>query len=174
VAGTDEIRAFLSEVRAFQEFTASELTALAGSLREKSLRKGQVLLRMGDTSDEMYIVRRGSLVISKPVTGRVEQVLARIGQGDFFGEMALFDHSPRSATVQAESDALLLVLDRGALERLTEQDPRAAAGTGSSAFWRAAEYAKTNEAWRYREIDTDHMIPINRPDELVELLLELT
>jgi len=132
VAGTDEIRAFLSEVRAFQEFTASELTALAGSLREKSLRKGQVLLRMGDTSDEMYIVRRGSLVISKPVTGRVEQVLARIGQGDFFGEMALFDHSPRSATVQAESDALLLVLDRGALERLTEQDPRAAA-----AFYRA-------------------------------------
>ena len=54
------------------------------------------------------------------------------------------------------------------------QEPRAAAGTGASAFWRAAEYAKTSQAWRYREIDTDHMIPINRPDELVELLLELT
>ena len=39
---------------------------------------------------------------------------------------------------------------------------------------RAAEHAKTSEAWRYREIDTDHLIPINRPAEMVELLLELT
>jgi pimeloyl-ACP methyl ester carboxylesterase len=58
------------------------------------------------------------------------------------------------------------------------QEPRAVtsagAGTGPSAFWRAADYAKSDPSWRYREIDTDHMIPINRPAELVELLLELT
>ena len=54
------------------------------------------------------------------------------------------------------------------------REPRAAAGTGDSAFWRAAEHAKSNPAWRYREIDTDHMIPINKPAEMVELLLELT
>ena len=54
------------------------------------------------------------------------------------------------------------------------QEPRAAAGTGASAFWRAAEHAKADPAWRYREIDTDHMIPINRPGELAELLLGLT
>ncbi|HVT71045.1 MAG TPA: alpha/beta hydrolase [Trebonia sp.] len=54
------------------------------------------------------------------------------------------------------------------------REPRAAAGTGASAFWQAAEYAKTSQAWRYREIDTDHMIPVNRPDELTDLLLELT
>jgi CRP-like cAMP-binding protein len=57
----------------------------------------------------------------------VEQVLARIGPGDFFGEMALFDRSPRSATVQADTDVALLVLDRAALARLTEDSPRAAA-----------------------------------------------
>ena len=57
------------------------------------------------------------------------------------------------------------------------QEPRpgteTGAGTGASAFWRAAEHAKSDPAWRYREIDTDHMIPINRPAEMVELLLEL-
>ena len=53
------------------------------------------------------------------------------------------------------------------------REPRAATGTGASAFWRAAEHAKSDPAWRYREIDTDHMIPINRPAEMVELLLEL-
>jgi hypothetical protein len=54
------------------------------------------------------------------------------------------------------------------------REPRAAQGTGDSAFWRAAEHAKTDPAWRYREVDTDHMIPINRPAELAGLLLELT
>jgi pimeloyl-ACP methyl ester carboxylesterase len=44
---------------------------------------------------------------------------------------------------------------------------------GPSAFWRAAEAVKADPAWRYREIDTDHLIPINRPAELAELLLEL-
>jgi pimeloyl-ACP methyl ester carboxylesterase len=53
------------------------------------------------------------------------------------------------------------------------REPRAAAGTGASAFWRAAEQAKADPAWRYREVDTDHMIPINRPEELADLLLEL-
>jgi pimeloyl-ACP methyl ester carboxylesterase len=54
------------------------------------------------------------------------------------------------------------------------REPQAAAGTGDSAFWRAARQAKADPAWRYREIDTDHMIPVNRPAELSELLLELS
>jgi pimeloyl-ACP methyl ester carboxylesterase len=53
------------------------------------------------------------------------------------------------------------------------EDPRPATGTRPSPFWRAAGRAKTDPAWRYREIDTDHMILANRPAELVTLLLEL-
>ena len=122
-----EMLAFLREVRLFKDIAEPELAALAGSLRERPLKRGQVLFREGELGEEMFVVRRGSIVISKPVTGRVEQVLARIGPGDFFGEMSLFDRSPRSATVQSDSDATLLVLDRGAMSRLTEQSPRAAA-----------------------------------------------
>jgi pimeloyl-ACP methyl ester carboxylesterase len=43
-----------------------------------------------------------------------------------------------------------------------------------SAFWRAAEHAKSSPHWRYREIDTDHLAPVNRPDETVERLIEVT
>ena len=118
---------FLRGVRLFRTIEGPELGILADSLRERSLRRGQVLLREGDSGDEMFLVRSGSLVISKGVTGRVEQVLARVGPGDFFGEMALFDRSPRSATIQADSDTMLLVLDRAALTKLTEVSPRAAA-----------------------------------------------
>lgn len=122
-----ETLAFLREVRLFKDIAAPELATLAGSLREQPLRQGQVLFREGEIGEEMFVVLRGSIVISKPVTGRVEQVLARISPGDFFGEMSLFDRSPRSATIQADSDATLLVLDREAMRRLTEQSPRAAA-----------------------------------------------
>lgn len=119
--------AFLREVRLFKDIDTPELTALAQSLREQNLKRGQVLFREGEAGEEMFVVLRGSIVISKPVKERVEQVLARIGPGDFFGEMSLFDRSPRSATVQADSDAMLLALDREALHRLTELSPRAAA-----------------------------------------------
>ena len=55
-------------------------------------------------------------------------MLARIGPGDFFGEMSLFDRSPRSATVQADTDAdAARARPRRPCTRMTEQSPRAAA-----------------------------------------------
>ena len=124
-----DVAEFLQDVRLFKGFSDRDRAAVARALREKSLRKGQILCREGDDGDEMFFVRRGALVVSKAVTGPVEQVIARMGPGDFVGEMALFDRAPRSATVQAESgsDVSLLVLDRGSLEALIEANPRAAA-----------------------------------------------
>jgi CRP/FNR family transcriptional regulator, cyclic AMP receptor protein len=127
VSTAAETLAFLREVRLFKDIGDTELVALGASMRDRALKRGQVLCREGDPGEEMFVVRRGSFVISKPVTGRVEQVLARIGPGDFLGEMSLFARAPRSATVQADTDAALLVLDRAALTRMTEQNPRAAA-----------------------------------------------
>ena len=127
MAPPSDTQAFLGSVRLFRNVEPPELATLADTLRERPLKRGQALFREGDVGDEMFLVRSGAIVISKAVTGRVEQVLARIGAGDFLGEMALFDRSPRSATVQADSDAVLLVLDRDALARLTEINPRAAA-----------------------------------------------
>ena len=51
-------------------------------------------------------------------------------------------------------------------------DPRTA--PGGEAFWAAADRAKASDAWRYHEIDTNHLVPNNRPKELAEILLELT
>jgi CRP-like cAMP-binding protein len=119
--------AFLRNMRLFRNVDDADLATFAGSLREQPLRRGQILFREGDHGDEMVLVRAGSIVVSKAVTGRIEQVLARMGPGDFFGEMALFDRSARSATIQADTEVTLLVLDRDALARLTTESPRAAA-----------------------------------------------
>ncbi|MBI4270657.1 MAG: cyclic nucleotide-binding domain-containing protein [Candidatus Rokubacteria bacterium] len=122
-----ETLAFLREVRLFSAFTDPDLHAIASRLRERTLRKRQVLFREGAPGDEMFIVRRGTMLVSKEITGKVEQVLVRVDAGDFFGEMSLLDGSPRSASVQADTDATLLVLGRESLQALTDQTPHAAA-----------------------------------------------
>src|SRR2546425_9829065 len=126
MAATADIAAFLKSVKLFREFTDSELLAFAARLDERTLKQGQVLFREGDPGEEMFVVQKGTTIISKVVSGRVEQVLARATAGDFFGEMSLFDRSPRSA-IQAETDVALLVLDREHLNLLIEGNPPAAA-----------------------------------------------
>lgn len=111
----------------FKDLADSHLDTLSQRLTERRLRKGEVLFRDGDSGDELYLIREGTIVISKPVLGRVEQVLARLGPGDFFGEMSLFDQAPRSATVQAETEAVLFSLDRENLQELIDVSPAAAA-----------------------------------------------
>ena len=73
----------------------------------------------------MYFVLSGRLLISKSVARNVDKVLTRMGPGDFFGEMNLFGGLQRSATVQAEVDTELLVLDRDTLTAVVERNPQA-------------------------------------------------
>jgi CRP/FNR family transcriptional regulator, cyclic AMP receptor protein len=127
MASAADTIAFLRDVRLFRSLGDAELESLARNLRERPLKKGQVLFREGEKGDEMFIVRRGVVIISKAVTGHVEQVLTRVGAGEFFGEMSLFDRAPRSATVQGDSDGVLLALDRERMQELIDVNPRAGA-----------------------------------------------
>lgn len=119
--------AFLLTVPLFKDFSEADLNAVALAFRERRVKKDELLIREGEPGRELYLVREGSMIVSKAVTGRVEQVLDRMGPGEIFGEMSLFDEAPRSATVQAETDSLLLALDREQLRQLMEARPHAAA-----------------------------------------------
>jgi CRP-like cAMP-binding protein len=120
--------AFLRTVPLFKDVDEHTLQALWPSLRERRLRKGEVLFRAGDPGEELFLIYEGNIVVSKPVTGRVEQVLSRMGAGEVFGEMSVFGDEPRrSATIQAEVDSVLLGLHRDNLSRFIEASPRDAA-----------------------------------------------
>jgi len=119
--------AFLRAVGVFAELDGAYLQALAERLRPRTLKRGEVLFREGDGGRELYVVRVGTMLVSKPVLGHVEQVLARLGPGELIGDISLFDGAPRSATVTAESDAEVYCLDHENLQLLTEASPRAAA-----------------------------------------------
>lgn len=120
-----ETASFLALVPLFSGFSPQELGRLAERMRPRRLRKGQVLFEEGDRGEEMFLVQEGRVLISKEVTGRAEEVLAAMEPGDFFGEMNVFAGLRRSATVRAETDAVLLGLDHATLQHLVEGSPRA-------------------------------------------------
>ena len=119
---------FLRRVLYFKDVEEPVLLALWPSFRERRLKKGDVLFRAGDPGEELFLIRDGSIVVSKPVTGRVEQVLSRLASGEVFGEMSVFGaERRRSATCQAEIDTMLYSLDRDSLNRFVAGSPLAAA-----------------------------------------------
>ena len=119
---------FLRRIVLFKNVEEPVLLAICPSFRERRLKKGDVLFRAGDPGEELFLIKEGSIVVSKPVTGRVEQVLSRLGAGEAFGEMSLFgDERRRSATCQSEIDSVLFSLDRDSLSRFVTGSPVAAA-----------------------------------------------
>jgi CRP/FNR family transcriptional regulator, cyclic AMP receptor protein len=120
--------AFLRRVPLFRDVEEPVLRELWYAFRERRVRKGDVLFRMGDPGEELFLIKEGSIVVSTPVTGRVEQVLARMEPGEVFGEMSVFgDERHRSATCQADADTLLYSLDRDNLNRFIAGSPLNAA-----------------------------------------------
>jgi CRP/FNR family transcriptional regulator len=122
-----QARVFLRGTKTFAAMSDDDVAPLAASMTEMRLRAGQILMQEGDLGGQMYFLRAGSLAIAKRVREGVEQVVARVEPGEFVGEMALFDHRPRSASIRAEADSALFVLHRGAVHALIAENPAAAA-----------------------------------------------
>jgi CRP/FNR family cyclic AMP-dependent transcriptional regulator len=89
---------------------------------EKQLKGGEVLFKEGAPGDEMYLIRSGKIRIVKDLEG-TKKTLAVIGEGEFFGEMALLDKRPRSAAAIAETDAKLIIVDRDAFLSSVNKNP---------------------------------------------------
>lgn len=82
-----------------------------------SVGAGDIVFRQGDKSRIMYVIQEGKVRVYREAEG-VERTLATIGAGEFFGEMAMLNNRPRSATVSAITDLKLMAFDRPAFEKL--------------------------------------------------------
>jgi CRP/FNR family cyclic AMP-dependent transcriptional regulator len=78
---------------------------------------GHVLFREGDAGKHMYVIQRGRVQLTRRVRGR-EAHLATLPPGEFFGEMAIINKQPRSATATVIEEAHLLVLDARTFEAM--------------------------------------------------------
>ncbi len=93
---------------------------MAGQI--KKLEKGDYLFKEGDTSDAMYVVKKGSVGIYK-AKGQAEVELATVKPGQMLGEMAFFDQKPRSATAKAVAQSEVIELPFNALQAHFNQMP---------------------------------------------------
>ena len=118
-----DVPAFLRTVSLFQDLDGSTLGTLSSLLVPKRIRAGEIVFRELDASDALYVVERGSVVVSKHVHNEVDIVLTRFQPGDFFGEMGLFDEAPRSATAQADVESHLWMLKRAAFNEILTKLP---------------------------------------------------
>ena len=116
----------LRRIKILAELKDAQLAQLAEYLEVQPVKQWTVLFNQGDASDAMYLVMGGELRARTMVGGK-ETILATFTAGDFFGDMALFDHGPRSADVLANVDSTLLKLSPAAFEKLTREMPALAA-----------------------------------------------
>ncbi len=135
---------FLTKVPIFQQFTLDELSVVDAALEPMEFFTGEEVFTEGEPGDRFYLVERGRVIFFKQSLDEKLEV-GRVGAGDYFGEMSLFDDSPRSATVEAAEDSLLLALDRDRLHSLVAQKPEIA-----WAFCRelSTRLRESNERWR--------------------------
>lgn len=97
------------------------LAFLLGQARTLTVAAGEYFFREHDPADSMYVLEAGSVSVLRSGAGR-EHLLNRLGAGDCFGEMALMDLQPRSASVRADEACQAIELRAGDLLRLFERD----------------------------------------------------
>jgi CRP/FNR family transcriptional regulator, cyclic AMP receptor protein len=108
----------LKKVPLFSGCSKSELGKLAMTADEIDLREGYVLTRQGSPGREFFVLVDGTVSVTQD-----GKVVAELGAGDWFGEIALITNAPRTATVTATSPVRVLVVTDRAFRQVVEQTP---------------------------------------------------
>lgn len=111
----------LANVRLFSTCNKRELARIASLVEEVDAPEGKVIVRQGDPGRECFVIAEGEARAT--IRGKGSALL---GPGSFFGEMALLDQGPRSATVTAETEMHLLVLGSREFSSLVNEVPTVA------------------------------------------------
>ena len=117
----DAVRS-LRECALFSHASDEELSAIARRLRPRRFRRDEVIFHRGDPGDSLHIVSEGSVKLMLPSEEGDEAIVATLRPGDFFGELALLDGLPRSASAVAVGPAETLTLPRDAFRTLLDED----------------------------------------------------
>ena len=114
---------FLGKAPVFAALSEKVRTKIANRSSELRLSAGEWLFREGEEADTLYVVRAGRLEVVNEADGKTIRVL---GRGAALGELALLTAMPRSASVRAARDSVLVSIDRIEFDRLLEQEPKVA------------------------------------------------
>ena len=124
-AHADAVAALLAEIPLFEALRPEERAVLAHNMHPRRFAKDEVIFHREDPASHLYVVATGTVKISIPDEGGREVLVALYRGGDVFGELALFDNAPRSATVTALSETVLYALSGEDFFAVLERNPKA-------------------------------------------------
>ncbi len=116
----------LRRVKALAELNDEQLLRFVSFMEAQNVRQWTQIVKQGDPDDGMFLVLEGELRVRLLIGGK-ETILATLGPGECFGEIALFDQGPRSADVIANRDSVLLKVTTEAFDRLRREAPELSA-----------------------------------------------
>jgi CRP-like cAMP-binding protein len=102
----------LRQVHLFSSLAGEALEAISSITTEEAFPAGTRVFAHGDPGDRLFVILEGKVRISRTIPGIGEEALAVLGPGDVFGEMCLFDDSPRSADAVVHHGCRLLSISR--------------------------------------------------------------
>lgn len=108
----------LAAIPFFAGLDRDALERLNGSMRSRRFRRGEVIFHLGDPGDALFVIISGDVKISLPSETGEEAILATLGSGAVFGELALLDGAPRSASATALTATETVVLPRDRFREL--------------------------------------------------------
>jgi CRP/FNR family cyclic AMP-dependent transcriptional regulator len=121
---SDRVRELLASVELFGEMQDEELDDLTALAQIKKLNKDTTVFHAGDPADAVFVVASGRVKVVITSSDGKEFILTVLGAGQVFGEMALLESAPRSASVVTLSGVELLVISRSDFQRLLDSNPR--------------------------------------------------
>jgi len=135
--------AHLRGLAIFAECSDEELAEIDALSDEVRVPAGRFLIRQGDIGREFIVVIRGQALVT-----RDDVVVARLGPGEYFGELALLAATERNATVTAETDLVVSVIDRRGFQTVLEDSPSLTRSLLRSTAKRLAELDAENRRLR--------------------------
>ena len=112
----------LRRVKIFAGMSDEQLARFVQFMEVQEVRQWLEIVKQGDPGDAMYLVLEGEVRVRLMIGGK-ETILVTLSAGEFFGEIALFDHGPRSADVVANKDSTLLKISAAAFQKLATEAP---------------------------------------------------
>jgi len=108
----------------FIGMSAAEIKHLEGIFSTRNIPEGKTIFIENMPGESLYLIKKGTVKISRMLAEGDEQVLIVLGPEEVFGEMAVLDGGKRSATARIAEDAVLFGLTRTDFEKMTDQNPK--------------------------------------------------
>lgn len=116
----------LSDCFLFKGLKKEDIDVLSSLFYEKKLSSGKTVFVEQMPGESLYLIKSGRVKISKLISEGDEKVLVTLNPQDVFGEMAILDGAPRSATARVEDDAVLFSIKKSDFEKLCDAKPKIA------------------------------------------------